>query len=1047
MMAFLILFSLTSQAQVVDAPVPLAGTAITSNSFTANWEAVSGATSYRLDVSTSSTFDTPVVTSNLMITEYVEGGAGYKAVEIYNGTGADVNMAGLFLRRQIDGGTTIAVFLSGIMPNNSTRVYAYSPGIAPDLQAVATNATTASALNFDGNDAMQLVGSVGIIDIVGIMDTATPWGADMTLRRKSSVTGPSATYSASDWDVYPTNDITGLGSHMINATPSFVPGYEDLTVNATTQLVSGLADGTDYYYRVRAVDAVSTSINSTPTIQVTTIGITDPPVPLAGTAIGATSFTANWEPVAEATSYRLDVSTSPTFGTTTLPTDLIISEYVEGSNNDKVIELYNGTGAPITLGAPNLYRLSKQTNGAGGFTLLLSLSGVIPNNSTYIIASPTSSPAVLAVANVTSGNMNFTGNDAITLGKLGVAAIDIVGVPSQVADWGANVTLVRKSAVINGTGANYSPSQWDVYPVDTFSNLGSHNMQTFAPLFVPGYEDLTVNDTSQLVSGLTPETDYYYRVRAVGPDGTSVNSTPTIHVRTLAQSTFGSVAQAPGVACQDEAATFNLTGLTPNSTYSISYDIDGGPTLVASGVLVDGSGQATFDVVLGLANDGQTLTVTAVERTDVASTTEPVTTNNTVILDVTERTTFYLDADLDGYGDNNSPVQACEAQPGLVSDNTDCDDNNDAINPGAQEICNGIDDDCDGFTDGADPSLVGLLTLYADTDNDGFGDNGAAIQACSAQTGFVADNTDCDDSAAAVHPGAAEIGYNLIDDDCDGSTDEGFVPKSTVIQNPMCNTTLATIDTQIVANLVAGAERYRWRITTMTGPNAGQVQFLDTPLRAMRLTQLSSYAFDTQYQGELAVLYAGFWQPFTPSTCTVTTPATTTVLANCGQTLSLMTDVIYANIVPYATGYRFRVTDPLNPLNTQVIDRPIREFRMNLITAFTVQFGKSYDVEVAIKNTDGSYLPYGNICSVNTPVFPTTFLQDSQCDFYEVPTNGTQLYAVSYPGAIAYVFQLSGGELPAPIEITKNVRTFTLNDFAGQLTPGASIQRKSTFGI
>jgi hypothetical protein len=1029
-MAFLVLLSTASRAQAPNPPTATAASAVTANSFTANWQPVAGATSYRLDVSTSPTFDIPTVASGLMITEYVEGGPGYKAVEIYNGTGASVNMAGLFLRRQIDGGTTIAIFLSGTMPNNSTRVYAYSPGIAPDLQAVATNATTSSTLNFDGNDAMQLVGSSGIIDIVGIMDTAVPWGADVTLRRKSSVTGPSATYSASDWDVYPTNDITGLGSHTINATPSFVPGYEDLTVNGTVQSVSGLTGNTTYYYRVRAVDANGTSTNSN-VIQVKSA--LDAPVATAATSVGATSFTANWDPVPGATSYALDVSTSPTFGTTTLPTDLIISEYVEGSNGDKVIELYNGTGAPVTLNGPGAgYRLSRQLNGAGSFTLLLALSGVIPNNSTYVLASPTSSPAVLAVANVVNANINFTGNDAITLGKIGVAVIDIVGVPNQVADWGADVTLVRKPSVIAPPfSATYSPGEWDAYPVDTFSNLGSHTMNTFTGSFVPGYENLTVNGTSQLVSGLTPQTVYYYRVRAVGPDGTSINSN-IIQVTTLAQSTFGSIAQAPGIACQDEAATFNLTGLTPNSTYTISYNIDGGPTQTATGVIADASGNASMQVTLGLANDGQTLTVTSVERTDVPSTVEPVTTNNTVVIDITERTTFYVDNDQDGYGDNNSPVQLCEAVPGVVTDNTDCDDNNDAVNPGAQEICNGIDDDCDGFTDGDDPSLIGTLTLYADTDTDGYGDNNVAIQACSATTGYVADNTDCNDNAATIHPGAAEIGYNLVDDDCDGSIDEGFPPKITVIQSAMCNTTLPALDTQIIANLVAGAQGYRWRITTMTGPNAGQVQFLDSSIRTMKLTALPNYAFATQYKGELAVYYAGFLQPFNPSNCTVTTPTATTSLTVCGQTLTAMTNVIYANMVPYATGYRFRITDPLNAGNTQVIDRPMREFRMNLITNFLVQWNKSYNVEVAIKNTDGTYLPYGPVCSVTTPLFPTTSLQDAMCENYAVPTNATQIYAITYPGAISYAFNLTGPGLPLEgIEIVKNVHTFSLNEFTG----------------
>jgi hypothetical protein len=336
-------------------------------------------------------------------------------------------------------------------------------------------------------------------------------------------------------------------------------------------------------------------------------------------------------------------------------------------------------------------------------------------------------------------------------------------------------------------------------------------------------------------------------------------------------------------------------------------------------------------------------------------------------------------------------------------------------------------------------TLIPSVSYYEDADGDGYGNLAVMQLSCPiAPAGFVVDNTDCDDTKNTVHPNAAEIGYNLIDDDCDGSIDEGFPPKVTVIQSTMCNTVLAAIDSQLTANLVAGAQGYRWRITTMSGASVGQVQELDTPLRTMKLTQLISYAFATQYKVEVAVRYAGFWQPFTASACTVTTPATTTSLTACGQVLTSMSNVIYANLIPYATGYRFRITDPVTIANTQVIERNVREFRMNLITGFAVQYGKIYNVEVSIRNSDGSWLPYGAACTVTTPVFPTTSLQDSQCDNYQVPTNSTQIYANSYPGAIAYVFQFTGGGLPAPVEVTKSTRTFTLNDFAGQLMPGAT---------
>jgi len=130
-------------------------------------------------------------------------------------------------------------------------------------------------------------------------------------------------------------------------------------------------------------------------------------------------------------------------------------------------------------------------------------------------------------------------------------------------------------------------------------------------------------------------------------------------------------------------------------------------------------------------------------------------------------TTYYQDADGDTYGNASVSTQACSAPAGYVADNTDCNDTNSAVHPGASETCNGVDDDCDGSTD------EGVTTTYyQDADTDTYGNASVSTQACSGPAGYVADNTDCNDTNSAVHPGAAET-CNGVDDDCDGSTDEG----------------------------------------------------------------------------------------------------------------------------------------------------------------------------------------------------------------------------------------------------------------------------------
>ncbi len=126
-------------------------------------------------------------------------------------------------------------------------------------------------------------------------------------------------------------------------------------------------------------------------------------------------------------------------------------------------------------------------------------------------------------------------------------------------------------------------------------------------------------------------------------------------------------------------------------------------------------------------------------------------------------TTFYRDVDDDGYGVDTDTVEACTAPTGYVADDGDCDDLDPLVNPGATEVCNLIDDDCDASIDEGVET-----TFYRDADEDGFGDALDTADACTAPAGYVADDTDCDDANATVFPGAAETTADGIDQDCDG---------------------------------------------------------------------------------------------------------------------------------------------------------------------------------------------------------------------------------------------------------------------------------------
>ncbi|MFH1466906.1 MAG: putative metal-binding motif-containing protein, partial [Pseudomonadota bacterium] len=128
--------------------------------------------------------------------------------------------------------------------------------------------------------------------------------------------------------------------------------------------------------------------------------------------------------------------------------------------------------------------------------------------------------------------------------------------------------------------------------------------------------------------------------------------------------------------------------------------------------------------------------------------------------------TWYADVDGDGYGDPALSTASCDPGAGWVAEATDCDDGDPAVFPGAEEVCNEVDDDCDGAVD---EDLGG--TWYRDADGDGYGDPAMESVGCAPDSGWVADGSDCDDANSRIHP-AADERCNGYDDDCDGLIDD-----------------------------------------------------------------------------------------------------------------------------------------------------------------------------------------------------------------------------------------------------------------------------------
>lgn len=164
--------------------------------------------------------------------------------------------------------------------------------------------------------------------------------------------------------------------------------------------------------------------------------------------------------------------------------DLFFSEYVEGSSNNKALEIYNGTGSSINL-ADGKYAIAPYINGSESPGSPITLSGTVANGGVYVVAHSSADDALLELANQTSGKIAFNGDDAIALLK-GADIVDVIG---QIGfdpgtEWGtgltstADNTLRRKSTVIggdtNGTDV-FDPSvEWEGFAQNTFDGLGSH---------------------------------------------------------------------------------------------------------------------------------------------------------------------------------------------------------------------------------------------------------------------------------------------------------------------------------------------------------------------------------------------------------------------------------------------------------------------------------------------------------------------------------------------------------------------------------------------
>ncbi len=486
--------------------------------------------------------------------------------------------------------------------------------------------------------ATQIWGGPQAEDLFGgtnTSDTEAPSTPNNLIASNITATSVDLSWNAS-------SDNIGVTGYDIYSNGTFY-----VSVNTNSYSATDLTASTLYNFTVRAKDAAGNSSSSSASAIITTLPTTNG-------------------------------------GTTT---ELLISEYVEGSSNNKAIEIANFTGATVNL---SNYSLKRNTNGGSSWGAAYNLSGQLNTGDVFVIVNSNAGTALKNLANVTTSAeaLTFNGNDPVGLFKNNVL-IDVIGnFNGGSANFAQNTTRRRKET-ITSPSTNYTVSEWDSYAADTFDGLGNHSIaggtteDTSAPTVpnglnasnitettvdlswslatdnvgVTGYDiykngtlEASTTGTNYTVTGLDVVTSYnFYIVAKDGAGNTSAPST-TITVITVDDT-------APNAP--SNLAASNTTQTTTDLTWNVSTDNVGvtNYTIFKDGVLEASTTSNSYTVSNLISNTNYSFEVVAndaASNSSIASnivsvTTLSATNTSTLLLDNSFETG--LEGWIDGGGD------------------------------------------------------------------------------------------------------------------------------------------------------------------------------------------------------------------------------------------------------------------------------------------------------------------------------------------------------------------------------------------------------------
>lgn len=251
--------------------------------------------------------------------------------------------------------------------------------------------------------------------------------------------------------------------------------------------------------------------------------------------------------------------------------ELFFSEYVEGSSNNKALEIYNGTGAAVDLAA-NRYNVQMFFNGSSTAGTTIFLTGTVASGDVFVLVQTFAAPALRAQADQTSSASWYNGDDAVVLRK-DTTVIDVIG---QVGvdpgtEWGtgpastADNTIRRKAGVEVGDTDGSDPfdptAEWDGFANNTFDGIGIHPGVAAEPPTLPiGTVQGAVSSTADGRAHRSP-----YAAPSGGNAGQTVRVQGVVYQKTLAKTSSGGVTH--GVFIQNTAATADADPTTSDGIF------------------------------------------------------------------------------------------------------------------------------------------------------------------------------------------------------------------------------------------------------------------------------------------------------------------------------------------------------------------------------------------------------------------------------------------------------------------------------------------------